>query len=31
MAAAMRPQAKARDLHLSGMTLNGGVGGLGFY
>jgi hypothetical protein len=29
--AAQAAQAKARELHLSNMTLNGGVGGLGFY
>jgi hypothetical protein len=26
-----RSQAQSGELHLSGMTLNGGVGGLGFY
>ena len=26
-----RTQAVSGELHLSGMTLNGGVGGLGFY
>ena len=26
-----RTQAQSRELHLTGMTLNGGVGGLGFY
>ena len=26
-----RAQAQSRDLHLTGMNLNGGVGGLGFY
>ena len=29
--AARAAQAKARELHLSNMTLNGGVGGQGFY